>query len=163
MILTLPLSPSCIKNEPQYSTSRSEKSTCQMKRLKPKVREAAWKYRVNPRITDTGAFSAQYVFAMSVHVVVRNHKHSCLLVPAGARVFMIPSFPHHPVTPTTERLYASGHQHSHALVTVRLASSGSVRGSERRLSSEEGSRDGSRGFLSPRDKRCGGLRRVAPP
>ncbi|HFE7521660.1 TPA: hypothetical protein ACGAD2_002205 [Salmonella enterica subsp. enterica serovar Newport] len=69
----------------------------------------------------------------------------------------------HPVTSTTERLYASGRQKHHALATVRLASSGSLVGSERRLYSEGNSRDGSRGFLSPRGKRCGGLRRVAPP
>lgn len=62
-----------------------------------------------------------------------------------------------------ESPYASGHQYGDALATVRLASSGSVSGSERRLCSEGNSRDGSRGFLSPRGKRCGGLRRVAPP
>ncbi|EJX4512628.1 hypothetical protein OD547_000195 [Salmonella enterica] len=67
------------------------------------------------------------------------------------------------MTPTTERLYASGRQQNDALATARLASSGSLCGSERRLCSEGNSRDKSRGFLSPRDKRCGGLRRVAPP
>lgn len=61
------------------------------------------------------------------------------------------------------RTHACGRKKRHALATVRLASSGSLRGSERRLSSEGGSRDRSRGFLSPRGKRCGGLRRVAPP
>lgn len=38
-------------------------------------------------------------------------------------------------------------QHDNALATVRLASSGSVRGSERRPGSEGNSREGTRGAL----------------
>lgn len=65
-----------------------------------------------------------------------------------------------PVDCKTVRLRPSA---TNTLATARLASSGSLCGSERRLCSEGNSRDGARGFLSPRDKRCGGLRRVAPP
>lgn len=51
---------------------------------------------------------------------------------------MVSSSPYHPVTPTTECLYASGRQHYNALDTARLASSGSLSGSEKRLSREGG-------------------------
>lgn len=51
------------------------------------------KHRASPRVTDAGAFSAQYVVTMSIHAVVSNQMRACLLVPAGARAHLVTSSP----------------------------------------------------------------------